>query len=272
MVKVLREVPVKRGVIVVAMLLGLALAQSQPQIVRWGEYTVRIESRSPTESLLRIIRADRTQVEIRGVRFETQLVELTGQEPRELWINENSGGTNCCTTAYFFTQERSFRNMLIYYGRSTGILELRDVNGDKIPEVIVGTDVFADFGGLPRAVYPRLTYLLGWDGVRYVDVTARYPTLGFSTLSFYRQSLESALKTGDGVGARSAALGYYARGLINGQAAEARDWISKNTPAEVRRWLFDLEGEVLRALYADLGCRLTVSYSKVLPPKPVCAN
>lgn len=242
---------------------GLALAQSASNSpIAWGSYTIRQEP-----GLLRIIRSDRTQVEIKGGRFEVRQLELTGQAPAELWINEVSGPN---TTTYFFTQEQGFRNLLIYRGRTAGILEVRDVDGDRRPEIIVGTDVFADFGGLPREVYPRLTYILAWDGVRYVDATARFPTLGFRTLSYYRAALQDALVQKDEVNARSAALGYYGRGLITGQADEAKKWLMANTPQAIRRWLLDLEGEAIRAIYTDLACRLTVSYSRSLPPKPVC--
>ncbi|MCX8088849.1 MAG: hypothetical protein N3C58_06185 [Meiothermus ruber] len=244
-------------------LFGLVLAQpASNSPIAWGSYTVRQEP-----GLLRIIRADRTQVEIKGERFEVKQVELTGQAPAELWINETSGPHS---TSYFFTQEQGFRNLLIYRGRTAGVLEIRDVDNDRRPEIIVGTDVFADFGGLPREVYPRLTYILAWDGVRYVDATTRFPTLGFRTLSYYRTALQDALVQKDEVNARSAALGYYGRGLITGQADEAKKWLMANTPQAIRRWLLDLEGEVIRAIYADLACRLTVSYSKKLPPKPVC--
>lgn len=68
-----------------------------------------------------------------------------------------------------------------------------------------------------------------------------------------------------------AALGYYGRGLITDQADAAKKWIAANTPPEIRRWLFDLEGEVIRTVYADFACRVTVSYAKKLPPKAVCA-
>lgn len=245
-------------------LFGLSLAQSASNSpIAWGSYTVRQEP-----GLLRIIRADRTQVEIKGEHFEVKQVELTGQAPAELWINETTGPH---TTAYFFTQEQGFRNLLIYRGRTAGVLEIRDVDNDRRPEIIVGTDVFADFGGLPREVYPRLTYILAWDGVRYVDATARFPTLGFRTLSCYRAALQDALIQQDEVNARSAALGYYGRGLITGQADEAKKWLLANTPQGIRRWLLDLEGEVIRSIYADLVCRLTVSYSKKLPPKPICS-
>lgn len=247
--------------------LGLSLAQntSNPAPIAWGEYTIRQEP-----GLLRIIRADRTQVEIKGRNFEVGQVELTGKAPTELWINEKSG-KDCCTTAYFFTQEGGFRNLLIYYGKSTGVLEIRDVNGDKRAEIIVGTDVFADFGGLPREIYPRLTYILAWDGVRFADATPRYANLGFRTLSYYRDALKDALFQKDDINAKSAALGYYGRGLITGQASEAKKWVLDNTPPEIRRWLLDLEGDVIRAIYSDLACRVTVSYSRQLPPKPVCA-
>jgi hypothetical protein len=248
----------------VLVLSGFTLAQtaSNPAPISWGQYTIRQEA-----GLLRIIRSDRTQVEIRGGRFEVKQVELTGRAPIELWINEVSGPN---TTAYFFTQEQGFRNLLIYRGRTAGVLEVRDVNNDRRAEIIVGTDVFADFGGLPREVYPRLTYILAWDGVRYVDATARFPTLGFRTLSYYREALRDALIQRDDVNARSAALGYYGRGLITGQAEEAKKWLMANTPQEIRRWLLDLEGEAIRAIYADFACRVTVSYSRNLPPRPVC--
>ncbi len=239
---------------------GAQFASNSP--AAWGSYTVRQEP-----GLLRIIRADRTQVEIKGERFEVKQIELTGQAPAELWINETS---KAHTTAYFFTQEQGFRNLLIYRGRTAGVLEVRDVDNDRRPEIIVGTDVFADFGGLPREIYPRLTYILAWDGVRYVDATARFPTLGFRTLSYYREALKDALIQKDEVNARSAALGYYGRGLITGQADEAKKWLLANTPQAIRRWLLDLEGEVIRAVYADLACRVTVSYSKKLPPQPEC--
>lgn len=242
---------------------SFALAQSTSNTpIAWGSYTVRQEP-----GLLRIIRADRTQVEIKGGSFEVKQVELTGQAPSELWINEVSGNH---TTAYFFTQEQGFRNLLIYRGRTAGVLEVRDVNNDRRAEIIVGTDVFADFGGLPGEVYPRLTYILAWDGVRYVDATARFPALGFRTLSYYREALQDALIQKDEVNARSAALGYYGRGLITGQADEAKKWLMANTPQAIRRWLLDLEGEAIRAIYADLACRVTVSYSKKLPPRPIC--
>jgi hypothetical protein len=250
---------------------SLALAQTVvlPPPLTWGDYTVKLES-APQGTLLRIIRDGRTQVEIKGNRFTYKLVELTGKEPFELWVNEFSGGEGCCNTAYFFTQEDGFRNLLIYRGKGAGVVDIRDINEDKRPEIYIGTDSFSGFGDLPLSVYPRLNYILSWDGVRYVNVTSRYPTLGRYTLSFYRDALTEAVAQNDLINAKSAALGYYVRGLMIGQGLETKAWVLENAPPEVRKWLLDQEGAIIAVLYRDLGCRLTVSYSRQLPPQATC--
>jgi hypothetical protein len=243
-----------------ALLGSLGLAQKPLKTLAWGSYSLRIEENEGGQ-VARILLAGRTLVEVRDFLLEVSLVEVTGRPPKELLLTGYSGGAHCCTTHYLFTQEGGLRNLLYQEWGDGGIQEVRDLDGDGRGELIA-LWVYAYFGDLSFAYSPGVYRVYAYDGMAFHEVTRKFPVPALQAMRAYREDFLNARSSGDLLGMRGSALGYWLNALVIGQGAEAKRWLMESAPPEVRSWLLQHEEEILNSVSA-----LPRSYSRALPPK-----
>jgi hypothetical protein len=245
-----------------------------PYRAQWGPYTVVAEKASTEEfSPHRVRILDGAGKVLREIReqnvIDVSFLEITGTGSPELYVYMHSGGAHCCGTEYYFTREGTLRNLLIYHGDNYSIHGAKDLNGDKRAEVIAGSDVLAYFGGLSYAASPGMVMVLGWDGGKYVDQTARYPERSRNLAKQYRADFLKALKSKDEFAEemrRSAALGYLANSRVAGDGEIARKWLRERAPTSTWRWLAAHEKEIKESI-AAAPAKIRFSQDPVLGPK-----
>lgn len=202
------------------------------------------------------------EIEVSGKIGEVKFLEMTGGGDPDLYIKTFGVGINCCQTEYYFTKDGGLRNLLIFFGKSRGIRELKDLNGDGRPEFIAEGEVSAYFGDLGRGDAPVVVMVIGWDGKKYRDQTRHYPTFARKEAQKYRDEfMRNPL--GYPEGDRAAALGYYANSLVIGEGATARAWLLQHGSKQIQQWLFSRQGE-LRESLAELGRLVCVSQERIL--------
>jgi len=237
----------KRALALAGLLLVLmAFAQGEATRFVWGSYGVRVERADEIEKVLRIVKDGRTQISIRDYDLDTELVEITGKPPRELWVSAFSGGAHCCFTSYLFTQEGGLHNILELFHGNAG-MEVKDLDGDGRGELVVYHD-YGYFGGLCYACSPVAVSVYKWDGARFYDATLQFPEQTNKKAVEYRWECQDALERGAGTDELEGfALGYWVNMLRVGRGAEARRWLLANMPFEVRRWLVEHEAEIINS-------------------------
>jgi hypothetical protein len=256
-------------------LLGALLIAAAPRYDRnklpyqatWGAYTVKVESvpgrPRPTQKLTITDRQGRVAKEIRAVLItNVSFPKLLRGDGADLHVAAFSGGAHSDFADYLFTQKGGLRNILVFFGRNDGIGQIKDLNGDGIPELIAGNDALAYFDDLPFALSPHLTMVLGWNGQRYVDVTSQYPAIARENARRYRQQLGRGGDI-DSQKVRAAALGYYANATLAGEGPSARSWIRGHESPETFRWLEAHEAAMRKAIAAS-RTKISVSQSPVL--------
>lgn len=245
----------------VSLLLGLSgLAQGPLKTLPWGSYTVRIEGSPGGGQVARILAGGRTAVEIEGWLLSASFVEVTGKAPRELLVTDFSGGAHCCLTLYLFSQEGELRNLL-YEELGDGVFELRDLDGDGRSELVL-TRIYSYFGDLPFALSPGVVRVYAYDGMVFYEATRRFPRLSLREMEHYRKGFLEGKKRGDLEAMKGNALGYWANALVIGRGAAAKDWLMRNAPFEVRKWLLVNEEALLRSVSA-----FDLSTNRKLPPE-----
>jgi hypothetical protein len=239
----------------------------------WGPYTITVEKTGTEEfapQRLRILDSQGQVVrEIRDQRIMAVLFPKLFPGDEDLRVSTFSGGAHCCSTDYFFTQRDGVRNLLIFDGVNGGINAVKDLNGDGIPEILAGSDVLAYFDDLPYAASPGMVMIVGWDGQRYVDQTAKYPQRSRAMARDAQRELLANVRAKGTLGEemrRSAAAGYYANSLVVGEGPAAWKWLLAHAPASTRRWLIAEQAAMRTAALSGKG-KLRVSQDKVLEGK-----
>lgn len=237
----------------------------RPPVMKWGKLTVRTTERpadAPAGAMshLRIVDrngrvlADLKDAMVTGVTFR----KLTRSRIPELEVNMYSGGAHCCYTNYVFTQAGGFHRLIdLPGGQVEGIAAVKDLNHDGRAEIIVvDTQTWAYYGDLAFAFCPSMALVIGWNGHRYVNQTARFPQRSLASATKYQASLMLALLTRAKDDDREirlelrhgAALGYFANMLAVNRASEAKEWLKGHAPLETRRWLSKNEPDIRRTI------------------------
>ena len=184
--------------------------------------------------------------------------EVAGKAPAELYIRSFSGSPHCCVTEFIFSRGGGLRNILIFNGEgnSSRFDEFKDLDGNGRAEIIGG----GKLGAFAYAEDPACTFVLGWDGKRFVDMTRRYPGPVLNDGRWYR---DLVLKPSNprGVSPQTASVGYYASMARIGRGAEARRWLLRYAPKDVRNWV--LSNELKSCKSVDY--KLSTSQAPVLP-------
>jgi hypothetical protein len=259
---------------VIALLLAATTYQSDrlPYRAAWGSYVVAVEKTDPADtfSTMRLRVLDASGHMLREIHYQTivnvTFPELTGKAPPELAVDAYTGGTHCCLTQYYFTQEGGLRNLLSFAAINGDIWGFKDLNRDGRPELLAASDSLAYFGGLPYSHTAWIRMVIGWDGHQYVDQTRRYPAPTRSLARENQRGFLTALKKRGEEGERQRrmmAAGYYGNSLVIGQGARARSWLLRRAPRATRRWLLENEAD-LKALVAGDHERIHVSQERLL--------
>lgn len=243
----------------------------RPYRAHWGAYTVLAQQEpDPDRELMGVARLlDRRGREVRSVTDERlddiRFVELNGKGLPELIVEMRSGGENCCTTEYVFTQDGGLRNLLVFEGNYGSIEEVRDLNRDGVRELIAYNDVLRGEFELPLAE-PELALVLGWDGRRYRNLTARFPEKARALARRYQAELlkETKKPEPDMDTLRAAAVGFYANSRAIGEAAPSRAWLEKNAPPETWNWL-SRNLTPLHVRLDSINRRISASQARDLP-------
>jgi hypothetical protein len=245
-----------------------------PYQAPWGPYRVVAEQEG-TKALspVRVRILDDAGHVLREVRDQFVLKiafkDVTGGGFKELYLHTFSGGAHCCHTEYYFAREGGLSNLLIFEGRNSEIIEVKDLNGDRRPEIIAGSDVLAYFDDLPYAVSPEISMIIGWNGSHYVDQTRLYPEPSRRLAREYRAAFRATL-TRRGERAeeerRAAAAGYYGNLLAVGAGTAARRWLLSHAPRATREWLLHEESDLRRAV-ASGARKIRVSQDAILAPR-----
>lgn len=184
---------------------------------------------SPTR--LRILRGaqivwaspgDETVIE--DVRCE----DVTGDRVPEVIMTQYSGGAHCCTSIYVLALKPSVRLLLNYEAGHAGGIEIRDLDRDRRPELILYDDSFAYFDDLCFACSPAGIPLIACfrDG-RFVDCTRSFPDVLRREIASWSETLRKAAEEGPRDAAalmymRGTALGLYANYVLLG--ADEHGW------------------------------------------------
>jgi hypothetical protein len=235
------------------------------QPVQWGAVGLRIDPIDKTTSAFKIVGADNiVKRTIVGQDFQAYFVEMTGQQPEELWVRAftQKGGS---ATDYFFTLEGGLRNIGVIDGKGSGVTALEDLDEDGKAEVVMFGTPLTFMLGLKQSQSPFLTSILGWDKLRFYDATAKYPKRVRTTILFHFYDFLRAVEQNDVDAQKASALGYYANSLQIGEGRIAKAWLMRNAPKDLRRWLLDNESRMVNTFYTYPGCRVTITQTRELP-------
>lgn len=248
-----------------------ALAQSadgsdRPSVLKWGALRVRTIARpadapAGAVSHLRIedksgrFLADLNDVIVAGVTLR----KLTGNPIPDLEVDMFSGGAHCCFTNYVFTQNGTFHRLIdLPGGQIEGIASLKDFNHDGRAEIIVvDNQTWAYYSDLAFAFCPSIALVIGWDGHRYVNQTARFPQPSLASARSYQSSLLATLHKSPREEndpeirlelRHGAAIGYFANMLAVNRATAAKAWLKTHAPLETRQWLAGNEPDIRRTV------------------------
>ncbi|MBB6098768.1 hypothetical protein HNR42_002203 [Deinobacterium chartae] len=195
--------------------------------------------------------------------YRVALVKWSGTDA--LWVQATSGGNGCCLRDFVFTRQGGvLRNRLVFGGDQAGVMGLRDLDGDGVPEAVVYAP--AEFTDLARAVAPNAVMVLAWDEAqgRFVNATSRFAANGpEAAMRAQRSNAYAAYLARDAQAARAGALGYLVNAALLGQEEVAWTWLQRWTTLEVRGWL---EGyrEQIAAFVPNLTGRIGVTEARVL--------
>jgi len=200
----------------------------------WGPYRIAIDRIGKDDDggwqRLRIMNSrGRTLREVRAWAItKVSSIRLLGPSKTEIEIALWSGGAYASFTRVYFSRRARLRNLLVFNGGSLDVREIRDLNRDGIPEIVVESPVLLDFSGYHfHRPYPVIA-IYGWDGSRYVDVTRRFPRQSQSEASSRLREIVNILKSPpverewdlqDKIAA------YYANMLAIGRGTSARLWL-----------------------------------------------
>lgn len=214
--------------------------QSLPYHARWRPYQIVVEQQGHDEDgrpqQVRIL--DNRGHTLRTVRAwaitRIETIRLTGRSPSELHIALWSGGAYANLTDVYFTRKGGLRNLLIFDGEDLGVRDIKDLNGDGIPEIITANPVLGDFSAFNfHRHFPVIT-ILGWNGKKYVDVTRRYPRRSLREAQAHRRDIRDALQDPPAErrewNLQDLITAYYANMLVIGRRTEARDWLHRHLP------------------------------------------
>lgn len=247
-----------------------------PYWAHWGKYLVVVEEvradgcdEGDCRQRVRIL-DDRGALarEIDGYWFsEVNTVELTGRAPAELHLSDWTGGAYSASTDLYFTQEGGLRNILIFEGNHLGVQEVKDLNGDGIPEIIAESPALEGFSGYTFHRCHPLIAVLDWKGEKYLDQTGRYPQQTLPLCRELRQDLREAIADRDASdwAVQDMAAAYYGNMLRIGRGDQARRWLLSRLPKYPKEWLLAYETE-LREVAATAGIprRAYTSNAKVI--------
>jgi hypothetical protein len=178
--------------------------------------------------------------------------DLTGDRTPELAVETYSGGAHCCTDLTVLSLGSPVR-VLLRYGAGNSGVEIKDLDRDGRPELVLGDDTFAYFDDLCFACSPSSFPLVAcYRGGRFEDCTRRFPSLLRAKARQWTAALRDELrKPADAAArdyARGAALGLYASHMLLGEEAagwaavraltrrrDIVDWLARHR-ATVRNW------------------------------------
>lgn len=224
-------------------------AQAPAERVRCGEYEAVAPAASagkPVEA--RISRAGQTVKTIKsGVAASFACQDVTGDGITELLVESYTGGVRCCMVLQVFELTPRLRPLLRYESGALGF-EVRDLDNDGRPELLLADDRFDGFDGLCHACAPNeLPLVACFRAGRFDDCTREFPEFireripGYADFLKTRTSWQRPYLQG-------AALGLYALYALLGEETkgweavraivadpEVTAWLERRRPA-VRSW------------------------------------
>jgi hypothetical protein len=176
-------------------------------------------------------------------------LDLTDDRIPELLVRTFSGAAHCCETVRVFALEAAPRLILLYEGNNAQGVEVRDINGDGLPELLLGDDTFAYFGDLCPACAPaRLPLVACFADGRFRDCTREFPEMLRAERTTFLARLGAPASNDEREAAEGQALGVLALSALLGeeeqglQAVRARvadekvmAWLTRTLP-QVRDW------------------------------------
>ncbi|HEY3411947.1 MAG TPA: hypothetical protein VGM51_02710 [Armatimonadota bacterium] len=235
--------------------------------MKWGNLTVTVRQ-APVGSFSE----GKARVEIKdskgkvlaalsdAIVANTAIREINGGGSPELVVNMFSGGLHCCFTNVVFTQDGGFRRLIdLPGGQIEGITAVKDLDGRGRPEIIMyDNNIWAYYDDLAFAYCPSMPLIIGWNGARYVNQTAKFPQQTLDSAKGYQADLLAALRkprkddnpTWREERRHSAALGYFSNMLVVGKGSEAKAWLRNHAPRETGSWLSGHESEIRKTVVA----------------------
>lgn len=227
---------------------------------RWGNLTVTIitppeDGNSNANAHVKITNRSGKVLAYLSDRMVANIAirEINGGGRPELVVNMFSGGPHCCFTNIVFTQDGGFHRLIDLPGDNVeGITAVENLDKRGRPEIVMyDTNTWAYYY-LSFAASPSMPLVIGWNGARYVNQTAKFPQRSLEAAKAYQAGLLADLgkpRKDDTPEWReerrhSAALGYFSNMLVLGKGSEAKAWLAKNAPRETRTWLAGHEAEI----------------------------
>jgi hypothetical protein len=190
------------------------------------------------------------------------VVDLDGDGRDEAVVFHFTGGAHCCSEYWIFSGgPAGIRLIDAFTLGNAGIGEIRDLDGDGIPELLAADDRLAYFGDLPYAASPFLPLVLcrtrsGAFAGLYVDCTPSFPDRLQEAAQEFEEALRMAMNepspdAGEPSGMETrrhwAALGMVAASRRAGDGVASRALVRTLCP-DCDRWLLANGAELERQL------------------------
>ncbi len=200
-----------------------------------------------SETTVALMSPEQAQFEPWDVAFD---VDLDGDGIDEAVVSHYTGGAHCCLDYAVFASGPGGIEQVDAFGLgNSGIEDVSDLDGNRIPEIKTYDDRLAYFVDIPYAVSPSLPLVLcrSADGT-YSDCTPEFPALLKGAAQEFKDRLADAVQQGAGrEETHGIALGLAASYMRIGMAEEGRNQVA-DLCEECRTWLLDN--------YAELEARL----------------
>jgi len=185
-----------------------------------------------------------------GVAASFTCQDVTGDGVTELLVESYTGGVHCCMVLQIFELAPRLRPLLRYESGALGF-EVRDLDGNGRPELLLADDRFDGFDGLCHACSPNeLPLAACFRAGRFEDCTREFPAFIREQIPGYADFLKTRASWQRPY-AQGAALGLYALYALLGEESQGRDavravvadpqvaaWLEKRRPT-IRAWATD---------------------------------
>jgi hypothetical protein len=164
---------------------------------------------------------------------EVRCIRATGGETADLLVRTFSGGAHCCETLHVFALGDTLQPLLDYDSGNAQGVQVRDLDGDGRPELLLGDDGLSYFDDLSYAASPRPLPLVACRADdRFQDCTAKFPALLRDELRRRLSDLHPPASKEELPGVEGRALGVLALAVLLGEEEQGVAAIHEAAPSD----------------------------------------